>query len=182
MSILMRSICFRVLLSVSVIIMLWSYKFSKVSLPSLQLKSVDLKYLWTYKNYSDYTLNLEILDQTDTELIEYAKENHLSPPSNLPYNFEKHGTTKDIFSGWVAKFFRDMRNGTFIEVGANSGEDASHSLYLEKELGWTGLLIECHPNVVPVLKSKNRKAWIADACLSPTGYAAKVIQQATSVL
>ncbi|ODM90235.1 Protein Star, partial [Orchesella cincta] len=42
----------------------------------------------------------------------------------------------------------------------------SHTLYLEKELGWTGLLVECNPTVIPILKTHHRKAWVADVCLA----------------
>ncbi len=61
-----------------------------------------------------------------------------------------------------------QRDGIFIEAGAHEGEKGSHTLYLEKELGWTGLLVECNPTVIPYLKTHHRKAWVADACLSPT--------------
>ncbi|KAB7507993.1 hypothetical protein Anas_00609, partial [Armadillidium nasatum] len=36
-------------------------------------------------------------------------------------------------------------NGTFIEAGAYDGETFSNTLNLEKELGWSGLLIEPNP-------------------------------------
>lgn len=47
------------------------------------------------------------------------------------------------------------------------GEVASNSLFLE-ELGWSGLLVECNPLLLPKLMKKNRKAWIAPVCLSTT--------------
>jgi len=52
-----------------------------------------------------------------------------------------------------------------VEAGGYNGID-SHTLYLEKNLGWKGLLIECHPGSLPHLKAVNRKAYIADVCLS----------------
>jgi len=68
----------------------------------------------------------------------------------------------------VTQFFKNKRNGIFIEAGANEGGESSKSLYLEKELGWSGLLIECNPKVIPSLKTKHRRAWIGSVCLAPT--------------
>ncbi|ODM92844.1 Protein Star [Orchesella cincta] len=116
--------------------------------------------------------NLNSLNQNDPQLIQYTRIRHLTPPSKLPYNFQRKGNFKDAFSGWVTNFFKDKREGIFIEAGAHEGEEGSHTLFLEKELGWTGLLVECNPTVVPYLRSKHRKAWIADVCLSPSPYPA----------
>ncbi|CAL8144903.1 unnamed protein product [Orchesella dallaii] len=112
--------------------------------------------------------NLHALDQKDPQLIQYTRVRYLSPPSKLPYNFEGAGNYKDEFSAWVADFFKNKKNGIFIEAGAHEGEKGSHTLYLEKELGWTGLLVECNPTVVPILKTHHRKAWVADVCLAPS--------------
>ncbi|ODM96126.1 Protein Star [Orchesella cincta] len=43
----------------------------------------------------------------------------------------------------------------------------SHTLMLEIQHNWTGLLVECNPTLVPILRQRHRKAWIADVCLSP---------------
>ena len=40
------------------------------------------------------------------------------------------------------KEFLNFRNGFFIEVGAHDGIFQSNTLSLEKDLGWTGILIE----------------------------------------
>ncbi len=124
--------------------------------------------------------NLNTLDQKDPQLIQYTRVRHLTPPSKQPYNFRKPLQARpDVFSTFVAELFGNKRNGVFIEAGANdggesSGTSISHSLYLELTLGWTGLLVECNPKVVPYLRTKHRKAWIADVCLSPTGHAETV--------
>lgn len=41
----------------------------------------------------------------------------------------------------------ERANGTFVEVGAHDGGKHSFSLYLEKALGWEGLLIEPWPHL-----------------------------------
>ncbi|CAL8143985.1 unnamed protein product [Orchesella dallaii] len=115
----------------------------------------------------DFPENVKKLDQEDPLLQKYVKLRHLTPPSKLPYNFPR-GTYMNGHSQVVAHIFRNKTNGTFFEAGAYDGVAASNSLYLEKEFGWRGLLVECNPYTIPVLKMKRRKAWIADVCLSPT--------------
>jgi hypothetical protein len=39
-------------------------------------------------------------------------------------------------------YFKDKRNGFFIECGAADGIEASNTLFFEQELGWTGICIE----------------------------------------
>ncbi|ODM89599.1 Protein Star [Orchesella cincta] len=112
--------------------------------------------------------NLLHLDQTDPQLIRYTRIRHLSPPTNLPYNFGAYGVSKTEMSEWVIKFFRNMTNGRFIEAGANEGVFGSHTMWLEKEMNWTGLLVECNPKIVPHLKTHHRNAWVADVCLAPS--------------
>jgi len=43
---------------------------------------------------------------------------------------------------WVAYELGSPRGGYFVEFGAADGVTCSNSLYLERELGWTGLLAE----------------------------------------
>jgi hypothetical protein len=45
----------------------------------------------------------------------------------------------------VKLFGRKKRGGFFIEAGAHNGVEASNTLYLEKKLGWTGILVEPNP-------------------------------------
>jgi hypothetical protein len=43
------------------------------------------------------------------------------------------------------KYLKDKRNGVFVELGAFNGIDLSNTLFFERELGWTGHLIEPLP-------------------------------------
>jgi hypothetical protein len=45
-----------------------------------------------------------------------------------------------------------QRDGFFIECGALNGEKGSNSLWLEKDLGWRGLLAEGDQKSVPIIK------------------------------
>lgn len=42
----------------------------------------------------------------------------------------------------IAALFGNRRGGVFVEAGAADGLDQSNTLYLERRLGWTGLLVE----------------------------------------
>lgn len=170
----LSNLCFKrctvMLLSVLAVIitlryLISSHKFTDVTWMESDSSSVPEDVMSVIYFVED---NLETLDQTDSRLIQYALIKHLSSPSKSPYNLDGNGTFRDSFSDWVTKFFGNMTGGKFIEAGANKGDRNSHTLYLERELGWEGLLIECNPLVMPYLRSKHRKAWIADVCLSPT--------------
>lgn len=125
----------------------------------------------------DFLENLSKLEQESGVLEKYVLFRHLTPPpsSKVPYNLPGGVTTDDNqfkngFSSIIANLFLNKKNGTFIEAGAYDGVAASNTLYLEKVLGWRGLLVECNPVTVPYLRLKRRRAWIADVCLSPTRY------------
>ena len=63
--------------------------------------------------------------------------------------------------GWPAEPF-------FVEIGGFDGEQFSNSLYLEKKLGWDGLLVEANPVTYNLLKSRDRKCLHTNACVSDT--------------
>ena len=69
-------------------------------------------------------------------------------------------------------FFQE--HGFFVECGAFTGEDRSNTLFFEKTRKWTGLLIEADPKLYAQVRSKNRKAFTINACLSPEPYPAMV--------
>jgi FkbM family methyltransferase len=47
-----------------------------------------------------------------------------------------------LFQDLLVEFVLGQRAGTFIEVGAFDGQTLSNTLYLERDLGWTGVLAE----------------------------------------
>lgn len=122
--------------------------------------------------------NLHTLEQLDHQLIQYTRVRHLSPPPPPKLKYNNIGTNGNIGSAyelWILEFFKDNKiNGKFIEAGAFDGVMGSHTLHLEYKFGWTGLLIECNPAILPELRMRRRNAWIADACISPTANAATV--------
>ncbi|KAK4006890.1 hypothetical protein OUZ56_012045 [Daphnia magna] len=69
----------------------------------------------------------------------------------------------DYFNAAITK-------GFFIECGALDGEHLSNTLYMERFLSWSGLLIEAGQQAFSELTIKNRKAFSLPVCLSPLPY------------
>jgi len=110
-------------------------------------------------------------NQKDSRLINYIKARHLTPPSKLPYNFtgkysQSAGEDGEI-TGAVRTIFKTGTSGFFVECGGFDGI-YSNTLFLEREYGWSGLLIECNPVMVAELRKTHRKAFVADVCVSVT--------------
>ncbi|KAL7636873.1 UNVERIFIED_CONTAM: hypothetical protein RMT77_012631 [Armadillidium vulgare] len=109
------------------------------------------------------------LEEHDESLILDLKKEVIVEPSKKDYNLE-HPEKKD-FSQYkqgifLHDYFKNKKNGTFIEAGAYDGETFSNTLILERELGWTGLLIEPNALYYKSIPLKNRKAQHARCCLS----------------
>ena len=58
--------------------------------------------------------------------------------------------------------------GTFLEAGALDGEYLSNTLYLERQLGWTGLLVEPDPFSFKKMVAKHRRSFLLEAGLAPS--------------
>ncbi|CAL8121117.1 unnamed protein product [Orchesella dallaii] len=117
------------------------------------------------------------LEFEDPSLLRRIQEFHLNPPADprVPYNltfshssYSKH----DLYHGVLMKVVLQMKKtrGFFVEAGALDGEFLSHTMELEKAHDWTGLLVEASPRLIPQLKNKNRRAWVADVCLTDKVY------------
>ena len=65
----------------------------------------------------------------------------------------------------VQNFFSGAA-GYFVEVGANHPRDGSQSWHLEQH-GWSGILIEPHPELADKLRQERRAKVFAVACSSP---------------
>ena len=72
----------------------------------------------------------------------------------------------------ILPYFQE--NGFYVECGGYDGETASNTLLFEKTRKWTGLLIEPDPTQYNALKTKNRKAFSVNSCLSLEPYPASV--------
>jgi len=62
--------------------------------------------------------------------------------------YSEHGQDKYLNEN----VFRNKREGVFVEFGAIDGLITSNTLFFERELGWTGLLLEPIPSMAKKIK------------------------------
>lgn len=69
----------------------------------------------------------------------------------------------------IRDYFGNRRDGVFVEVGANDPESPeSQSLHLERQLGWSGLLVEPQPALAFKARTSRPGAVVCEcACTSP---------------
>ncbi|KAK4320960.1 hypothetical protein Pmani_008214 [Petrolisthes manimaculis] len=112
------------------------------------------------------------VDQEETGLANFIRHTHIVPPSPLPYVLEEPNRIdfSQFKQSAIANntFLKGMRGGVFLEAGAFTGEKLSNTLYFEKYLGWTGLLVEPDPELYSQLLSHHRKAYSINSGLSLT--------------
>nr|CAH0101596.1 unnamed protein product [Daphnia galeata] len=82
----------------------------------------------------------------------------------------------------ILRLLRNKTNGFFIECGGDDGEYLSNTLFMERTLNWTGLLIEANKNAFHLLSTRNRKAYLAPLCLSTQPYPMQVLFDTTHAL
>ena len=99
---------------------------------------------------------LNCFEQSDPFLINALKEDHIKQPSDKPYNFSvpesEVATGGQYGQPWYLDnviFKEQVKQGFFIEAGADDFEGDSNSLHFELEHGWTGLLVEPNPTIYP---------------------------------
>merc|ERR1711974_301224 len=119
--------------------------------------------------------DLNCMEADDPELMGRLKSDILRPPSTEDYNqdmiavknLEKSysETSQDIFLDKVV-FKEGVKNGFFIEAGADEFVDGSNTLRFELKHNWTGVLVEPNPMRFPKGFLANRKAWGAPVCLA----------------
>jgi FkbM family methyltransferase len=71
--------------------------------------------------------------------------------------------------------YLSFREGTFIEAGANDGIAQSNSYFLEKKLGWRGVLIEPVPKYARMCQ-RSRKARVFNCALGPLEKEGEVLE------
>ncbi|OXA60280.1 Protein Star [Folsomia candida] len=118
--------------------------------------------------------NFERMDQFDPRLIGYVRARYVipPPPRSKPYNLIDPDPShhKSEFGNLIRKLYKDKKGGVFLEAGSNDGEGNSHTLDLEMNLEWSGLLVECNPKIIDKLKNAGRRAWLATVCLSTSSH------------
>jgi len=70
----------------------------------------------------------------------------------------------------IVEILEHKRHGVFIEAGANDGISQSNTYYLEKVLGWTGVLIEPLPELAQKCEQLRTAATVINRALVREGY------------
>ncbi|XP_046669334.1 uncharacterized protein LOC124360085 isoform X1 [Homalodisca vitripennis] len=118
----------------------------------------------------------EKLAMDDPKVVKKLMSNFLLPPPKLGPKYTyylSNPRTKDTSMGQSEKIrniLHNRKDGFFIECGALDGETRSNTLYMERFLNWSGLLIEADPLNFAQMLRKNRHAWLSPTCLSKTPY------------
>ena len=76
---------------------------------------------------------------------------------------------------FIVEYFKFMKNGVFIDIGANDGKTLSNTYFLEKELSWSGIAIEPSPKVFKRLET-NRSCTLLNACISDKSGTAEFLE------
>ncbi len=121
-------------------------------------------------------LNGPDIRYNDPRVLEKLKLHHmhhwLSNNYNLTNNTKEYEPSMGQGQLVRTLFDNDSKKKRFffIECGALDGELRSNTLYLERVLGWDGLLIEADPDNFKELEWKRRKSWASNSCLSTKIY------------
>ncbi|CAL4140743.1 unnamed protein product, partial [Meganyctiphanes norvegica] len=128
------------------------------------------------------------IPQDDPALVSWVRR-QMVEPSPGPYNLNlifsglneesetsPYSPSQEFIVSHVIKIFGNDVNGkqgTFLEAGAYDGEFLSNTLFLEKEYGWRGILVEANPDFFKRLLKKNRKSYAVNICLNTNPYPTK---------
>ncbi|XP_068207548.1 uncharacterized protein [Palaemon carinicauda] len=144
-------------------------------------------------NCEDYHLNLVLSGpeiQDSPSLLRWVRSQFV-PPSQLPYNLsyimngfdeDEEGNELKVFSPsqeFILGNLEDILGDkiefslTFLEAGAYDGEFLSNTLWLERQYGWRGILVEANPHFFEQLLLKRRKSWAINVCLNVKPYPSK---------
>jgi FkbM family methyltransferase len=75
---------------------------------------------------------------------------------------------------FVAERLSHKRNGVFFDIGAADGLDINNTYYFEKELGWSGVAVEPHPELFQKL-ARNRRCALVNGGVSDFNGKAKFL-------
>ncbi|KAK4322001.1 hypothetical protein Pmani_007223 [Petrolisthes manimaculis] len=109
------------------------------------------------------------------ELIPTIRNHYLYPPIPTDDPVQEFDVTKpvwkelvqwDQFQDILRDLWKDKPPGVFVEVGAADGEFMSQTLMLERNLGWSGLLVEPDPRAFTLLQQRRRhRSWTSPVCI-----------------
>ncbi|XP_064079573.1 uncharacterized protein LOC135196668 [Macrobrachium nipponense] len=111
----------------------------------------------------------------DPDLIDAIRNYFLLPPLRIPDASPADVSTfvwREV-ADWsrmqkkLLELWKDQPPGTFVEVGVVDGLFMSQTLLLERNLNWTGLLIEPDPRSFSRLRQSRRNATVTDFAVVP---------------
>jgi FkbM family methyltransferase len=133
------------------------------------------KYVNIYSKYTKYdNCNSNIKDVL-TYMINVIDINIVSSVEKYVVHLNNHSET---YKHYPLRYFSQINqdkyyieniskfkcNGTFIEIGGYDGITGSNTYFLEKYLNWSGLIVECNPEIVELCK-KNRRNPVCDKAI-----------------
>ncbi|XP_011307559.1 uncharacterized protein [Fopius arisanus] len=128
---------------------------------------------WFNQSGAEDWYNHENIDMFDPRLLHILLEHwiikEINKTINFPYLGFRESKEEDPSMGQakaIRDYFNNKTNGFFIECGAYDGETRSNTWVLEKQLNWTGILIEADPINFTKMLNKNRRAYLSPTCLS----------------
>ena len=140
-----------------------------ITCKNLLLSLVVVSLVFFFNIYRPY---LNCLDQEDPFLIHTLQFHNLVPPSQDKYNFSVPAEDVQLFGQFGQPEFLDrvifkgaVKDGFFIEAGADDFETDSNTLLFEMKHNWSGLLVEPNPVSYPKGLTKKRRAWFSPTCL-----------------
>ncbi|KAK3879637.1 hypothetical protein Pcinc_015808 [Petrolisthes cinctipes] len=119
------------------------------------------------------TYFMEQPKHNDPEVIEMVREKYLMPPppdpDTSPFDVNKPIWARlvdwNLMQDYLKTIWKGQPPGVFVEVGASDGEFLSQTLMLERNLGWSGLLVEPDPRAFTILQQRRRRAWTTPLCV-----------------
>ena len=130
------------------------------------LYSYDLNTISTTSAVYNFTLHWNTLDDGSKAFNNF---------SIIQHSF--NSTSQSRQDVYVVYAMNGMQGGTYIDIGANDGVTFSNSYMLEKQLGWSGLLVEPLKWLMPKLYEHRRaNNNILNACVYNRTYLAEFIE------
>lgn len=137
------------------------------------------RYLATIKKYFIININFTQLDTTLSSIHNLVDQNYIANTIKKVINhINDHGSNNMGFKQCSLQYFSQIGQdkyyieniikfkpfGFFIEIGGFDGITGSNTYFLEKNLKWDGIVVECNPTLSLKCK-KNRSCHVCDKAL-----------------
>lgn len=110
--------------------------------------------------HNDINHQIELCTHINSS-IPHVNDHDVSEYKKHPLKFYSQIEQDKYYIENVVKY---KPNGTFIEIGGYDGIVGSNTYFLEQNLGWKGIVVECNPELVEKCR-QNRDCYICDKAL-----------------